>query len=138
VVGGLVAHQFEGVAAFDERLSLGNQAFQFDRLDLGAVLFGLEAALRLLVDIEFAFDSVASAVEEVDGRPEEIGEIGFEPRVFQGRDQGVEDVGDGAAQDPCVGKRSWIRIVLKGSIAVELKFLQNARRRRCGVAGFGA
>ena len=37
VVGGLVAHQFEGVAPFDQRDPLGDEVFQFDRLDLGAV-----------------------------------------------------------------------------------------------------
>ena len=39
------------------------------------------AALRLLVVVEFAFDPVGGAVEEIDGRPEQIFEVGFEARV---------------------------------------------------------
>jgi hypothetical protein len=54
------------------------------------------AALRLLVVVELALDPVGGAVEEVDGRPEQVVEVGFEAGVGQGGDQGVEDVGDGA------------------------------------------
>ena len=47
VVGGLVAHQLEGVTAFDQRLAFGDEALQFDGFDLAAILFALKAALRL-------------------------------------------------------------------------------------------
>ena len=89
---------------------------------LGAVLFPLAAALRLLVVVEFALDPVGGAVEEVDGRPEQIVEIGFEAGVAQGGDQGVEDVGDGAGDGVAFGQRSRIGFVLEGTIAVELEF----------------
>ena len=85
------------VAAFDQRHALGDEAFEFDRADLRAVLLLLAAPLRLLVVVEFAFDPVDGAVEEIDRRPEQVLEVGFEARVAQRRDQRVEDVGDGAA-----------------------------------------
>ena len=52
----MIADEFEGVAPFDQADALGDQAFELDRLDLGAVLLGLAAALRLLVAVEFALD----------------------------------------------------------------------------------
>ena len=58
--GGVVADEFEGVAALDQAEALGDQALELDRLDLGAVLLGLAAALRLLVDVELALDAVES------------------------------------------------------------------------------
>ncbi|APH54457.1 Hypothetical protein GbCGDNIH9_8522 [Granulibacter bethesdensis] len=41
LVGGLVTHQLEGVAPFDERLAFCRQSFQLDGLHLAAVLFPL-------------------------------------------------------------------------------------------------
>ena len=64
VLGGLVAHQFEGVAPFEKGLDLCRQAFEFDRLDLRAILFALEAPLGDLVVVEFAFDPVGGALTE--------------------------------------------------------------------------
>ena len=96
VLGGLVAEEFHAVAALDQRHALGREALQFDRADLGAVLLLLAAPLRLLVVVELAFDPADGAVEEIDRRPEQVLEVGFEAGVGQGRDQGVEDVGDGA------------------------------------------
>ncbi len=87
-----------------------------------AVLFPLAAALRLLVVVEFALDPVDGAVEEVDGRPEQVVEVGFEAGVAEGRDQGVEDVGDGAGDDVALRERSRIGFVLEGAVAVELEF----------------
>ena len=81
--------------------------------------------LRLLVVVELAFDAVGGAVEEVDGRPEQILEVGFEARVAQGRDQGVEDVGDGAGDGIAFGKRSRIGLVVEGTVAIELKFVED-------------
>ena len=43
-----------------------------------------------------SLDPPTKWVEEIDGRPEEIVEVGFEAGVGQGRDQGVEHVGDDA------------------------------------------
>ena len=82
--GGLVAEEFKAVPAFDQRHSLGGEAFEFDRADFGAVLFFLAAPLRLLVVVEFALDAGDGAVEEIDGRPQQLFEVGFEARVAQG------------------------------------------------------
>ncbi len=48
-------------------------------------------------------------------------EIGFEASVTQGCDQGIEDVGDGAADDACLGQRARIGLVLERTPAVELE-----------------
>ena len=77
VFGGLVAHQLESVAAFDQGLALGCQALQLYSLHFAAVLFALAAALRLFIVVQLALDPDGSPVEEVDGRPEEIVEVGL-------------------------------------------------------------
>ena len=78
VVGGLVAEEFHDIAAFDQTHALGGETLQLDRADLGAVLVALAALLRLLVVVEFAFDPLVGAVEEIDGRPQEVLKVGFE------------------------------------------------------------
>ena len=123
--GGLIAHQLEGVAAFEESPAFGDVALQFDGLHLTAVLFALAAPLRLLVVVEFALDPVGGAVEEIDGRPQEIVEVGLEASVAEAHDQGVEDVGDRAGDDVAFGKRSGVGFVLERAIAVELEFGQD-------------
>jgi hypothetical protein len=114
VFGGLVAHQLERVLALDQRHALGDQALQFDRFHLAAVLFSLCPLLGLLVVIQFPADPVGGAVENVGGRPEQIVEVGFEARVLQGADQGVEDVGDGARDLLPSGKSRWSGSSAKG------------------------
>ena len=122
---GLIAHQFEGVAALDHGLPFGGETLEFYRPHLRAVLFALAATLRLLIVIEFAFDPVGGAMEEVDGRPEEVIKVGFEAGVLEGGDQGVEDVGDGPGDRIAFGKWPRIGFVLKGTKAVELEFGQD-------------
>ena len=73
------------------------------------------------------------AVEEVDGRPEQILEVGFEAGIAQGRDEGVEDVGDGASDGAGFGQRPRVGLVLEGAIAVKLQFVQDVVGRGCGV-----
>jgi hypothetical protein len=99
LVGGQVAEELHAVAAFDEGEALGHEAFQLDRADFGAVLFLLAALLGVLVVVELALHTVGGAVEEIDRGPQQVLEVGFEARVTQRRDQGVEDVGDGAGDD---------------------------------------
>ena len=76
LVGGLVAEELHGVAAFDERHPLGQEAFQFDRADFRAVLFLLAALLRIFVVVELALHPVGGAVEQVDRRPEQVSRSG--------------------------------------------------------------
>ena len=131
--GGVVAHEFEGVAALDQAEALGDQAFELDRLDLGAVLLGLAAALRLLVGVELALDAVDLAVEQVDERPQQIGEIVLEARAGQhgaeGLDHGVELALDGVG----LGQRPRIGFVLAGAMAAERELVEQMRGRRGGV-----
>ena len=84
--GGLVAEEFHAVPALDEGLSLRREALQFDRADFRAVLFLLAAPLRLLVVVEFPLDPADGAVEGVDGRPEQVLEVGFEAGVAKASD----------------------------------------------------
>ena len=51
-VGRFVPHLFEGLAALHEALTLGDEAFKFDRSRLAAVLLLLAAALALFVVIK--------------------------------------------------------------------------------------
>ena len=134
-LGGVVAHEFEGVAPLDQAEALGDQAFELDRLDFGAVLLGLAAALRLFVAVEFAFDAVDLAVEQVDERPQEIGEIVFEAGAgehgAEGFDRGVQLALDGVG----LGQRPRIGFVLAGAMAAERELIEQmrGRARRCAV-----
>ena len=125
LVGGLVAHQLEGVAAFDQRLTFRRQAFQLDGLDLAPILFPLRALLRQLVVVEFAFDSIDGAMEDVHRRPEQVLEVGFEASVGQRHHESVEDVGDAAYKDVRFGKRPGVGFVVEGAVAIELEFVED-------------
>jgi hypothetical protein len=72
-------------------------------------------------------------VEEIDGRPQEIIEVGFEAGLAQARDERVEDVGDGGSDDTGVGQRSRVGLVLEGAIAVKLEFGEDVIGWGCGV-----
>ena len=124
MVGGLVTHQFEGVTAFQQGLTLRDQAFEFDGFDLTAVLLTLPPALRLLIVVKFALDPIGGPVEDIDRRPEQVVEIGFEAGVLQRRNQGVENIGNGTGNAVPFGQRPWVGFVLEGAIAVKLKFLE--------------
>ena len=67
-----VAEEFHGVAPFDQGHALGGEALQLDRADLGAILLALTTLLRLLIVVELALDALIGAVEEIDGRPQQI------------------------------------------------------------------
>ena len=131
VVGRLVAEVFHDVAAFDQRHALGGEALQFDRADLGAILVALAALLRLFIVVEFAFDPLVGAVEEIDGRPQEVLEVGFEAGFAQGSDECIEDVGDGTGDGTGFGQRSRVGLVLEGAIAVELELGEDVIGRGC-------
>ena len=136
-VGSLVAHQFGGVSAFDQGLALGGEILELDRLDLGAVLFALEAALGLLVVVQLPLDPQYGAVEDIGDRPEQVVEVGFEACVGQGGDEGVEDVGDRSRHVVAFGKRSRIGLVGEGTPAIELEFGEHVLGRGRCVVRFG-
>ena len=53
---GLIAEEFEAIAAFDQCDAFCRQAFKFDRSHFRAVLLALAFALRLFVVVELAID----------------------------------------------------------------------------------
>jgi len=93
--------------------------------DLGAVLFPLQAALRLFVVVALPLGPRQRAMEEVDCAPEQFVEIGLEARITQCRDQRVEDIGDGTGDLATLGQGARIRFILVGAPAVELEFGQD-------------
>jgi len=125
----VVAREFEGVAPFDQADALIDQAFELDRLDLGTVLLGLAAALRLLVAVELMLDAVELAVEQVDERPQEIGEIVLEPRAGQHRAEGFDYSVELGLHGIGFGQRPRIGVVLAGAIAVEGELVEQMRGR---------
>ena len=112
--GGVVAREFEGVAALDKREPLGDEAFELDGFDLGAVLLVLALALGLFVDVEITFDALDLAVEEVDERPQEIGEIVLEAGAGQHHGEALDGSADVAADGVGLGQRSGIGLVPPG------------------------
>ena len=125
--------EFEGVAALDQAEALGDEAFELDRFDLGAVLLGLAAALRLLVDVELALDAVDLAVEQVDERPQQIGEIVLEARAGQHGAEGLDHGVELALHGVGLGQRPRIGLVLAGAMAVERELVEQMRGWRGGV-----
>ena len=133
---GLVTEELQAVASLDQRGAFRRDAFEFDGSNFGTVLLALTLPLRLFVVVELATDAVDGSVEQVDGRPEQIVEVRLEPRVAQRRDQGIEDIDDGTGNDPAVGKRPWIGLVVEGAVTEELLFGKNVFGRRCVVRWF--
>ena len=125
MLGGLVAHQFEGVAAFKQRLTLGDEALELDRLDLGSILFALQPLLAKLVFIELAFDPIGRAMEQIDRTPQQLLEVWFKACVGHRHQESVEDVGDAGRDDPAFGKGTRVGFVLKRAVAVELQLLKD-------------
>jgi hypothetical protein len=91
----------------------------------------MAALLCLFVVVEFTFDPLVGAVEEIDGRPQQVLEVGFEASFAQGSDECVEDVGDGTGDGTGFGKRSRVGLVLEGAIAVELELGKDVIGRGC-------
>ena len=89
-LGGEVAHGLEGIAAVAEVLDPVGQAFQFARLDLGAVL--------LLAEVfHFGRDLVDTAVEALDLGVQRIHEAPEQALAFVGELRAVRC--DGAGQN---------------------------------------
>ena len=132
-LGGVVAGKFEGVAALDQAQALADEALELDGLDLGAVLFGLAAALCLLVGVELALDAVGLAVKEVDERPEKIGEILLEAGPRQHGAQGLDDRAELTVYGVGLGQGARIGLVLAGAMAKERELIEQMRGRRGGM-----
>ena len=129
-LGGSVPKELHAVPTLGQRHAFGGKAFEFDRTNLRAVLLPLTLALLLFVIVEGAFDSSDRAVKEIDRRPEQIFEIGFEASVCERTDDRIEDVCDRSGNRIGLGQRSWIRLVRDGTVAVELKLGEDMIGRR--------
>ncbi len=129
-IGSVIAEELHGVAPFDEREALYEQAFELDRADFRAVLLLLAALLGALVVVKFALDAAGGAMEQVDGRPQQVVEVGFEASITQGCDQGIKHIGDGAADDACLGQWTRIGLVLERTPAVDLELGEDVCGRR--------
>ena len=132
-VGGVVAEGFEAVASLEQVLALVEQPFEFDGLDLGAVLFGLAAPLRLFVVVENAFNALDLAVEEVDERPEQVGQFFFEAGIGQYRAKGVENGGELGLRHFRLRQRPRVVLPLAGAVTVERNVVEDQRGRRSGM-----
>ena len=108
-------------AALDLADAVGDQPLELDRADFGAVLLVLAAPLRVLVVVEIALRAVGGAVEEIDGAPEEVFEVGLEARVGERRDERIEDVDEGRPHGRLVRQGARIGFVLARPVAVELQ-----------------
>lgn len=106
-----------------------DRALQFDRSHLRTVLLTLKPTLRLLVVVKLALNPVGGAVEEVDLTPEQVFKVGLEAGVLEYEGQGIEDVRQAAGDVLAFGERPRVGLVLKGTIAVELEFVENGGGR---------
>ena len=122
---GLIAEQFQTVAALDQRDAFGRQALEFDRSYFRAILLALALALRLLVAVEFTFNPISGTMEQVDRRPEQILKIRFKPGIAESSHQGVEDIGDSTSDHLALGKRSRVRLVVVWTVAEKLQFTED-------------
>jgi hypothetical protein len=111
-------------------IALGKQAFEFDRAYLRAILLLLAALLGVFVVVERALHPIDRAVEEVDRRPQEVVEVGFEARVLQRPNEGIEDVRDGAPDSIGLGQRPLVGLALEGAVAVKFELGEDVTGRR--------
>ena len=123
----MIAKELEGVASFDERQALVDQRLQLAGLDLGAVLFGLAVPLGLFVVIECAFDALDLAMEQVDDRSQQVGEVVLEAGAGQHRAERIEYRTELTLGDISVRQRPRIVFLLADLIAVERELVEQMR-----------
>ena len=129
----MIAEEFEGVAALDEALPCVDQALELDRLDLGAVLLGLGAALRLLVAVECGLDAVDLRWKRLtnDQRRSARSSSRRVPVSIASRPRPrLRSGGRRFRARAAVG----VRLVLARAIAVERQLVEQMRGRRRGMA----
>ena len=127
---------FEGFAALDEGLAVGDQALEFDRADFGAVLFVLALLLPVFVVFKLALHAGGLFVEEIGQVPEKIVEVRLEACVAEGAGKDVEEVRDCACNEVGIGKRAGIGLVPGRLIAVEFEVLDHASGGGTAMRGF--
>ncbi len=136
--GGVVAEGFKAVPPVDQHLSLAEEAFELDRLDLRAVLLALAALLGFLVVVEEALNPVGCAVEYVGDAPEEIGHVGFGARVRQRGSDDLENLVHCHLNAAVLGRGSRVRLVGRRLITVQLEPTDDLGGRGRSVRGLEA
>ena len=129
----MIAKELEGIASFDERQALVDQRLQIAGLDLRAVLLGLAVPLGLFVVVKCALDAFDLAMEQVDDRPQQIGEVVLEAGIGQHRAERIEYRTKLGLGDIRVGQRPRIAFLLAGLVAVERELIEQMRGRGCRV-----
>ena len=119
---GEVAHGLEGVAAVTEVLDPVGQAFEFARLDLGAVLLAMEV-------LHFGRDLVDAAIEALDLGVQRIDEAPEEALAFVGELRAIRCDGAGQNMDRFLDSRK--RLVL----VPDLPVVELVRTRGCAEQG---
>ena len=119
--GGEVAHLLEGVAPVAEIVRPVGQAFELDRLDLGAVLGAFERAHLGDDPVDGALDAPGLGVQHVDEAPQQalalVGELGAVR--CDAADQRVDDLLDAGDRFLLGPDEAVVRLVGSGGRAVQ-------------------
>ncbi len=121
-----VAQIFEDLAAFEKRLAFGDEAFEFDRAYLAAILFGLGASLAVFVVVERTLHAAGLAVKEVGEMPGEIVEVILEAAAGEGGGQAFKHEIEALIELVRIGQRAGIGLVLMGVITMDLQLFDDA------------
>jgi hypothetical protein len=127
--GRLFAKELHAIATPRQRDALIDKALELDGPYLGAILLALALALHLLVSVEVTLDVLGRAVKDIDGRPEQVAEVGFEAGTVDDESQGFEDAGNRVLDGMAFGQGPWIGLVLERTPAVELKLVDDVGGR---------
>src|SRR5271166_6477701 len=116
-----VAHIFEDLAAFEKRPAFGDEAFEFDRANLAAILFCLGTALAVFVVVERTLHARSLAVKEIGEMPGEIVEVILEAAAGEAGGQAFKQEIEALIELVRIGQRAGIGLVLMGVIAMDLQ-----------------
>ncbi|GAA6176391.1 hypothetical protein NBRC116593_23100 [Sulfitobacter pacificus] len=117
-----VAEKLQCCTAFEHALPFGQKALKFKGLHLGAILFPLQAALRLFVVVELPLGTGQRAMEQIDRAPKQFVKFGFKSGIAQRGDQCVDDICDGSGDLVALRQRAGIGFILEWTPAVKLEF----------------
>jgi hypothetical protein len=130
-----VAQIFEDLAAFEKSLAFGDEAFEFDRAHLAAILFGLGASLAVFVVVQGPLHAARLAVKEVGEMPGEIVEVILEAAATEDGGQTFKQEIEALIELVRIGKRAGIGLILMGVITMDLQFFDDAGGWREGRRG---
>jgi hypothetical protein len=126
VLARAVAQMFEDLAAFEKGLAFGDEAFEFDRAHLAAILLGLGASLAVFVVVERPLHAPRLAVKEVGEMPGEIVEVILEAAAGEDGGQAFKQEIEALIDLIGIGQRPGIGLVFISVIAVDLQLFDDA------------